>query len=488
MNDREDRSALHGLEERLFKLVSKKATKVQWAEWLRAPLEHALAEGDKDLALCLLRAGADVGTGRKGCDGRTLLDAAAEGGSEEMVSKVLEAGARAKINARRGAMRMTALHRASQGGHTAVALALLAEGADVGLEDLHERTALHYALQGGHEEVARCLTVAGANLNAADIEGDTPLHAAASEGLSSFVRTLLRRGADVDAVNDQGQSALHLAVIMAHVSSAEALLEAGADVNLRYEGDEVEDKFSPLYLALPDAKMTKVLLEHGADLEGTDVMGLTALHWAAHVGKPSEIDALARAGADIEARSFVITVSDEYVFDGSTPLHIASINWKLENITALLQKGAKVNVIDYDGLTPLHVVCKTSALDPRWAHETADLLLRRGADETITDSDGHTPEDLIESRADTESLHQLLKNAPADRAWRRRGMLVMCRAHLANGPDAVGDGRARKVPCQRPGIGAGAGGSGGGEWCGCVVTRLVGLEADGVFRTIVGFL
>ncbi|CAM9898886.1 unnamed protein product, partial [Ectocarpus sp. 8 AP-2014] len=85
MATEEDRTALGGLETRLFQLVSKNATSAQWEEWLRAPLEHAVAEGDKDLALALLKAGANGGAGWKGCDDRTLLQAAAEGGDEEVV-------------------------------------------------------------------------------------------------------------------------------------------------------------------------------------------------------------------------------------------------------------------------------------------------------------------------------------------------------------------------------------------------------------------
>ncbi|CAM9471104.1 unnamed protein product, partial [Ectocarpus fasciculatus] len=42
----EDRSRLYGFELEIFKLVRKKATSEQWREWLRAPLEHAAAEGN----------------------------------------------------------------------------------------------------------------------------------------------------------------------------------------------------------------------------------------------------------------------------------------------------------------------------------------------------------------------------------------------------------------------------------------------------------
>lgn len=62
--------------------MSKNVSSAPWAGWLRAPLEDALAEGDKDLAWSLLKAGANGGAGWKEYDGRILLDADAEGERE----------------------------------------------------------------------------------------------------------------------------------------------------------------------------------------------------------------------------------------------------------------------------------------------------------------------------------------------------------------------------------------------------------------------
>ncbi|CAN0210536.1 unnamed protein product, partial [Ectocarpus sp. 12 AP-2014] len=41
-----ERSPVHGLECEIFKLVAHSATREQWAEWLRVPLEHAAARGN----------------------------------------------------------------------------------------------------------------------------------------------------------------------------------------------------------------------------------------------------------------------------------------------------------------------------------------------------------------------------------------------------------------------------------------------------------
>ncbi|CAM9207040.1 unnamed protein product [Ectocarpus sp. 13 AM-2016] len=132
MATEEDRTALGGLETRLFQLLSKNATSAQWAEWLRAPLEYAVAEGDKDLALTLLKAGANGGSGWKGCDDRPLLRAAAEGGNDEVVRALLDIEGMEEVDAVSGDEGRTALHRAAAGGHTDAARVLVVAGANVG--------------------------------------------------------------------------------------------------------------------------------------------------------------------------------------------------------------------------------------------------------------------------------------------------------------------------------------------------------------------
>lgn len=57
---------------------------MQWQEWFRVPLEHAIAQGNLDLFNNLLGAGAIGRAGWRGCRGRTLLDAATVGGNEEV--------------------------------------------------------------------------------------------------------------------------------------------------------------------------------------------------------------------------------------------------------------------------------------------------------------------------------------------------------------------------------------------------------------------
>lgn len=119
------RAALHGAEAEIFKLVSAGATPEQWAEWLRAPLEHAAAAGNHHLFKRLVDARANGGAGWAGCGGRTLLDAAALGGNVDVVSTVLKKGSRADVNTLATSARRSALYTAVKGGHEAAARKLL---------------------------------------------------------------------------------------------------------------------------------------------------------------------------------------------------------------------------------------------------------------------------------------------------------------------------------------------------------------------------
>jgi len=85
-------------------------------------------------------------------------------------------------------------------------------------------------------------------------------------------------------------------------------------------------------------------------------------------------------------------------------------------------------------------------------------------------------------------LQQLLANAPADRTWRRRGLLVLCRSHAAKVSGGVADGNGDESSCPGKGVVAGVGGSGDGEETGSLLAPMVGVEAEEVFRTIVCFL
>lgn len=158
-------------------------------------------------------------------------------------------------------------------------------------------------------------------------------------------------------------------------------------------------------------------------------------------------------GADLEARTTSLQLGGR-PFIKLTPLHLAAC-WGNIDMNAMLLKGANINAEDGSGCTPLRLLCESSTFDDPMYVEAADFLLRRGADETIGDDDDRLAIDLLGDDSRASRLGLLLANAPADRTWRRRGMLVMCRGFREKIPSKGERGRA--VARARTGSGRGRG-------------------------------
>lgn len=383
------------------------------------------------------------------------------------------------------------LELASSQGNVSLAQKLLRAGGEIGIS-------LHRAVRGGHETVVSALLDGGASCNNKDGDGDAPLHIASAVGHADIARSLLLRGADKDSQDIRGRAPLHLAAEYDHLAVAEVLLGANTDLNIRFDEDDIDDdderiETSPLDMAAAKGHLgvLRVIIEHGGAgaLNAVDFRGHTALHHAARSGAVGAIDALVNAGATIAPSAF-----------GSTPLHFAATWSNFDATLALLRHGAAVSPQTVAGDTPLHWVAEYAGMEGSSA--TVAVLLRWGADETMQNANGFTPEDMLGNNVDesevvaeeVERVKALLLQAPAERAWRRRGLLVLCRAH----PDRVRPMRQhRKTPpktrsraklaAEEAGSAGHQEGGGGGDWS-SAAGWVLGLEEEGLFRTIVGYL
>ncbi|CAM9140246.1 unnamed protein product [Scytosiphon promiscuus] len=254
---------------------------------------------------------------------------------------------------------------------------------------------------------------------------DTPLHLAAANGQEQIVKLLLDKGAEKDALNSRGRTPLHLAVERAHLPTLHAVLAANPDVNIRYGAALMGYSILDLAARLGNVDVLRALLLHGVDVNRlTD--GYTALHRAALNNRVDAIDVLVEAGADIE-------IEDD---DDCTPFLDACSNHCHEAVLALFKHGANIEARDIRGETSLQIAARQAGREG--VTEMVDLLLRCGGDETALTPDGYTAAEIVGHhidyaacplrKEDAERVRELLANAPADRAWRRRRILVLCRA------------------------------------------------------------
>ena len=104
----------------------------------------------------------------------------------------------------------------------------------------------------------------------------------------------------------------------------------------------------------------------------------TELHWAASNGHTDIVRSLIENGAEVGATDVL----------GRTPLHVAVDHPRVVEI--LLEEGAAVNATDSLSNTPLHRALETP--------ETVDLLIEAGANVEARNTAGSTPLEMATRR------------------------------------------------------------------------------------------
>ncbi len=432
------------------------------------PLMLACLMHLENVVYLLLHRGADKDAVTE--NGTTALMCAMKypGGSKlAVVQCLLKAGVDVTTRTTQGE---SAFDRACASGSVPVVEALVAHGVSVSSEN----RALPTALDHRRVMVAHLLVEGGANLDFRDSRGYTPLHIAVQLGSEGLVSSMLRKGVDKDARSTQeGETALILACVDAEltVGLVETLLGAGVDVNVT-----TFDGYSALGTASQkgNTSVMTALLDRGAKVNDRNQDGESALHFAAAEGHVNAIDILVGAGAELEFRTR---------YYERTPLLTAAWGSKIEAVFALLRHGASINIQDWSGKTLLFALCY---LQPAGLEEAVDALLKLGADESIASILGDSPvsalDVLHEGRGcnmdEIGRVRQLLTRAPADRAWRRRGWIVMFRSRASRKSD---EESSSSKAARRDGDGTNEEFSGVVEWLG-------EMEPLDVFKSIVSFL
>jgi uncharacterized protein len=89
---------------------------------------------------------------------------------------------------------------------------------------------------------------------------------------------------------------------------------------------------------------------------------------------------------------------------GDRPINVAATRGSIEELTVLLDHGARVNDAGEHGYTPLHNAVEQGKLD------AVQWLLANGADRALRNHDGDTPADLARKLGETE-IGKLLRGA-----------------------------------------------------------------------------
>lgn len=190
---------------------------------------------------------------------------------------------------------------------------------------------------------------------------------------------------------DGGRTLLHVATDWpGHFpnsgSTVAALIAHGADVNARVTGSHTE---TPLHWAASsdDVAALDVLLDHGADIEapGAVIGGGTPLADAVAFGQWHAARRLVERGArttlwQAAALGLMDRIEEYFASDTApAPNEVTNAFWcachggQRGSAGYLLARGANLNWIGYDGLTPLDAACRSGA------EELVDWLRTQGA-------------------------------------------------------------------------------------------------------------
>ena len=305
--------------------------------YYESPLSAAFAKEHIDIALLLLRRGADMNVLDR--SGRSPLHRALEGGRIDTVQLLLDHGADVNLQNESGT---TPLILASSEGELEISRLLLQCGADVNFKSYSSRnghSSLHGAALNGHLEVSRHLLGSGADVDSRDDEGHAPLNLASHGGYVQVAELLIQHGADVDSRDNSDRSPLHMASQEGHLKIAELLIQHGADV-----GSRNNDGWTPLYSAsrLGHVDIAELLIRQGADIGSPHNDGRTPLHAASFGGHVKMAEWLVQHGAEVDSRDNI----------GSTPLHLASYWGQTAVVDLLIQHDADLGSCDNNSRAP----------------------------------------------------------------------------------------------------------------------------------------
>ncbi|MDD3822620.1 MAG: ankyrin repeat domain-containing protein [Sphaerochaetaceae bacterium] len=239
----------------------------------------------------------------------------------------------------------------------AIARLLYAHVAPVGDEELDELFLLA-AASNVHDELVRFFLHEGANPDAT-----MPMDLYPSdreEGMESSEPD--------DIWWDAQQSVRQNALVVAMYENPEPVSMVESLLALKVNPNAIDSEGFPVLVhALDDARLVRVLVEGGADIDLTDESGMTALMHACAADNNEVVMTLLGMGADVRLLS--------HTHEGA--LHYALGCHLLENtevIHALIKAGCDVNQPDGDGLLPLDI-----ARFNYCSQEVIDLLERSGA-------------------------------------------------------------------------------------------------------------
>ena len=228
------------------------------------------------------------------------------------------------------------------------------------------------AVREGHYHVARALHAAGGELQFDEATASAQLCELAKQGLAERLVLLLQCGCDINAKDYDSRTCLHLAASMGNLPIVERLVTMGAHVNAkdRWDGTPLRDA-----VRVGHAEVARVLRLAGGLLGFNEVDTSSQLCELARCGSVEKLTVMLACDSRVNAVDY----------DGRTCMHLAGCTGVVPMVEKLLEAHADVNLRDRWNNTPLVDAIKHGHMG------VARLLKSKGAelpyDEVTTSSE-----------------------------------------------------------------------------------------------------
>ena len=449
----------------------------------KTPLHCACTEGNYDMARMLMSE-FEVDVNCMDANGKTPLHCACAQGHRD-TARFLLLCFKAEVNHPDSIKGWTALHYACASGHMDVASMLRQDfKADVNVADSSGMMPLHWACGDWHLDssmVGKLISEFKADVNSKNpLTGWSPLHYACESKSIDLVRTLVAEfKADVNYIDLNGQTPLHHACVEGSVDVTKILTEFNADVSCTdcngkvpfyyacsNSNFEVVDRLikacygdkPPLHIACSHGYLDLIpglLLHFKTKITDVDGNGCTPLMLAALGGHTKVVKALlcdykcpansrdkagntvlhyACRGNNLQVLRVLITEHKHDIdscrnCDSNTPLHVATLEGKLEVVLALINDfNCNFNIRGSLNASLLHIACASGK--PEMVKAIGMYILP-----LTTDDNGDTALHICSALGNGPCVYALLQFSPP----------LLMRNHSGKTPKDLAIGEAEEI-------------------------------------------
>lgn len=208
-------------------------------------------------------------------------------------------------------------------------------------------------------------------------DGQTPLHFACAKGHLDLIKLLLEYGANRDILDNHGHSPLYYACLHGQAAEMIYLLQNGA-------GDE--------------SNCLQELLSQGGKSAVNGMLASRFMESNKELFTACKNGDLTLIKKKVEEDKCGLSNKDKFY---CTPLHVASLNGKLNIVEYLLKSGADINAQDVQKMTPLHLAAMRGHLD------IVKFLVSKGADLDMTNNKNILAIDIARQKNQVEVVAYL---------------------------------------------------------------------------------